>query len=131
MLYPLYLYSMQALYNHGGELITYHYQNMLLHPDNFKVLGLVLGNCVFDAQAKIIGKLFQQKVYNLSGEVLASQSDVSMPLPSNFSTANCVVHAWRILVQIKDHDCPWVTVKEKWSQTSLAEYLYAYMTALA
>lgn len=115
---------MQALFNHAGELIAYHYRHMLLHPDNYRVLGLVLGNCVFDGQAKIIGKLFQQRVYNLSGEVLASGSEVPISLLFNFSTAHCVMDAWKILMQIKEHNCPWVTAKEKWAEASLAEYLY-------
>lgn len=30
---------MQALYNHAGDLIAYQYQNMIIRPDNLKVLG--------------------------------------------------------------------------------------------
>lgn len=115
---------MQAFYNHAGELIAYQYQNMLIHPDNWQVLGLVLGNCVFNQRAKVLGKLFQQKVYDLSGEVLASKADASIPLPGSFSPTNCLLQAWKILVMIKDHSCPWVATKNKWSAASLAESLY-------
>jgi hypothetical protein len=120
------LLKMQALYNHGGELIAYHYQNMLLHPDHFEVLGLVLGNCVFDHQAKLLGKLFQKNVYNLEGEVLANQPDDSLALPLLFDNTKSVIQAWHILTKIKDHVCPWVKVKHTWSRTSLAEHLYVY-----
>ncbi len=115
---------MQALYNHGGELIAYHHQNMLLHPYDLEVLGLVLGNCVFDRQARILGKLVHQKIYNLSGEVLARQSDSPGPLPEKFSEDHCVQQAWQILTMIKDHNCPWVTTRDTWSRDSLAGYLY-------
>ena len=111
---------MQALYNHGGELIAYQFQNMLIHPDNWQVLG----NCVFDQNAKVLGKLFQQKVYNLSGEVLASKSDESLPVPKEINTTNCILQAWQILVMIKDHSCPWVNAKTNWSSASLAEFIY-------
>ncbi len=115
---------MQALYNHAGELIAYQYQNMLIHPDNWQVLGLVLGNCVFNQRAKVLGKLFQQKVYDLSGEVLASKADASLPLPTTFNVTNCLMQAWKILVLIKDHSCPWVNTKNTWSSASLAEAIY-------
>ena len=115
---------MQALYNHGGEVIAYQFQNMLIHPDNWQVLGLVLGNCVFDQNAKVLGKLFQQKVYNLAGEVLASKADESLPMPQDMNTTNCIRQAWKILVMIKDHSCPWVNAKTNWSAASLAEFIY-------
>ncbi len=116
---------MQLLYNHSGELIAYHHQNMLIHPEDLNVMGLVLGNCVFDQQARIIGKLFQEKVYNVSGEVLASQAKDSLPLPGGFDIHNSILHAWEILVMIKDHSCPFVNPKNAWSTASLAECLYA------
>ncbi|MEO7530595.1 MAG: hypothetical protein ABIS69_04260 [Sediminibacterium sp.] len=115
---------MHALHNHAGEVIAYHYQNMLVHPDNMQVLGLVLGNCVFDQKAKVLGKLFQQKVYNLSGEVMARKSDTSLPVPADLDPNACILEAWGILVLVKDHLCPWVTPKNTWSQASLAESLY-------
>ncbi|MEO8171430.1 MAG: hypothetical protein ABI581_00050 [Sediminibacterium sp.] len=115
---------MQALRNHSGELIAYQYLNMILHPDNLQVLGLVLGNCVFDLKAKVLGKLFQEKVYNFSGEVLASRSNASLPLPVNMDTTHCIMDAWKILLMIKDHSCPWVTTKETWAPASLAEFIY-------
>jgi hypothetical protein len=115
---------MQALYNHGGELIAYQYQNMLIHPDNWQVLGLVLGNCVFNQSAKVLGKFVQQNVYNLNGEVLASKAAISLPLPNELNTKNCFAQAWKILVMIKDHSCPWVNAKSKWSPASLAEAIY-------
>lgn len=116
---------MQALYNHAGELIAYQHQNMLFHPDDMQVLGLVLGNCVFGNQANILGKMFQQKVYSLSGEVLASKAEDSLPLPHHFNITGSILQAWQILVKIKEHNCPWVQTKDTWSRASLAEYLYS------
>ena len=97
---------------------------MLINPDDLRVMGLVLGNCVFDQQAKVVGKLFQQKVYNVKGEVLASQAQDSLPIPGNFNVSGCILNAWEILVMIKDHSCPFVTPKNSWSNASLAECLY-------
>jgi hypothetical protein len=119
---------MHALYNHAGEVIVYQYQNMLIHPENLQVLGPVLGNCVFDSNARVLGKLFDQKVYNLAGEVLASKADLSLPVPPALNPTFSVLEAWQILMRIKDHICPWVTAKAKWSASSLAESLYAYRT---
>jgi hypothetical protein len=115
---------MHALYNHSGELIAYQYQNMIIHPENLQVLGLVLGNCVFDLQSRVLGKLFQQKVFNLSGEVLATKSDESLPVPEKMNVTDCILDAWKILLMIKDHACPWVTVRNAWAPASLAEFIY-------
>lgn len=115
---------MQALYNHAGELVAFQYQHMLIHPDSAAVLGLVLGNCVFGHQATILGKLFGKHVYNLAGEVLASRADAPMPLPPRFNTTGNILAAWQILVNIKDHSCPWVTTQNNWSRFSLGELLY-------
>ena len=115
---------MQAIYNHAKELVAYQFQNVIIHPDNFSVLGLVLGNCVFDKDARVLGKLFHQKVHNLLGEVMAVKDETSLPLPSDFDQTDCIVQGWQILISIKDHSCPWVTEKESWSETSLAEFLY-------
>ena len=115
---------MQAIYNHAKELVAYQYQNVIIHPDNFSVLGLVLGNCVFDKDARVLGKLFHQKVHNLSGEVMAIKDETSLPLPVEFDQTDCIAQGWQILVSIKDHSCPWVAEKESWSETSLAEFLY-------
>lgn len=117
---------MHALYNHSGELIAYQYQNALVHPENMEVLGLVLGNCVFDQRAKVLGKLFQQKVYNLSGEVLASKADESLAIPEDLDTNGIIQEAWKIMTQINDHNCAWVTPKTSWAPYSLAELIYAY-----
>jgi hypothetical protein len=115
---------MQALYNHTGELIAYQYQHMLLHPGNLTVLGLVIGDCVFGSQARVLGKVFQRKVYNMSGEVLARREEKPLLLPEKFDIKSSITQAWRILMKIRDHACPWVDTKEKWSQASLDELLY-------
>ncbi len=115
---------MHALYNHSGELIAYQYQNALVHPESMEVLGLVLGNCVFNQQAKVLGKLFQQKVYNLSGEILASKAGHSLPVPAELDTSGIISEAWKIVVLISDHSCAWVHAKTGWATSSLAELLY-------
>ncbi len=122
---------MQTLYNHSGELIAYHYQNMLIHPENMEVMGLVLGNCVYDRQAKVLGKLFQQQVHNIEGEIIAGQSDISSPLPQGFNITRCILQAWHILVKVKDHSGPWVKAGTNWARTSLAELLYTTEPAYA
>ncbi len=118
------LHHMQGLYNRSGELIAYCGHNMLLHPDNMSVLGLVLGNCVFDQRAKVLGKLFGHKIYNLSGEVLAEAHDGPPSIHSSRNLRECMADAWSILTLIKDHSCPWVPAGKTWAQYSLAEHIY-------
>ncbi len=115
---------MHSLYNRSGEVIAYLHQNAIIHPDSFEVLGVVLGNCVFGPQAKLLGKFFHDKVYAFSGELLAKKEQQPTSLPQRFNVSNCIKQAWQILTRIKEHVCPWVVEKEVWSNASLAEYLY-------
>ncbi len=115
---------MNALYNRSGEVIAYLHQNAIMHPDTFEVIGMTLGNCVFDPQAKVIGKFFHDKVYAISGELLAKKDHKPVSIPQYLNVTDSIMQSWQILTRIKDHVCPWVTEKETWSNRSLAEYLY-------
>ena len=117
---------MQEIYNHSGELIAYQYQNMLLHPNKWDVLGLVLGNCVYNHQAVALGKFVQHNIYNFSGEVMARKSDASIPVPDQIDLTKSILQGWDILLGIKDYSSPWVETTPKWSNASLAESLYTY-----
>lgn len=117
---------MQAFYNRSNELIAYHHQNMIMHPETLEVLGVILGNCVFDQQAKILGKFFHQKIHNLSGEILAIQSGDSLPVPAELNNVESIMEGWNILSRIKDHSCAWVLEKTTWADISLAEMMYQY-----
>ncbi len=115
---------MHSLYNRSGELIAYLHQNAIVHPDTFEVLGIVLGNCVFGRQAKMLGKFFHHKVYAVTGELLAREDEAVLSVPQSLNGKNCISQVWDIMIRIKDHLCPWVPEKETWSSASLAEFLY-------
>ena len=115
---------MQAIYNHSKELVAYQFKNVIIHPDDFSVLGLVLGNCLFDKEANVLGKLFHHKVLNLAGEVMAYKDESPFQMPANFDNLDCIQKGWQILIKIKNHSCPWIIEKKSWSKTTIAESLY-------
>jgi hypothetical protein len=116
---------MHSLFNRSGELVAYLHQNAIVHPDTFEVLGVVLGNCVFGSQAKVLGKIVHDKVYAVTGEMLAKADTLTLSLPQRFNVKKCISQSWQLLMRIKDHACPWINEKETWSKSSLAEFLYA------
>ena len=52
---------MQALHNHSGELIAYHYQNMLIHPEDLQVMGLVLEKLCVRSTGETDRKIVSEK----------------------------------------------------------------------
>jgi len=116
---------MYPLNNRSGELIAYLHQNAILHPDSLEVMGVLLGNCVFDPQARMLGKYFHNKLYTVKGELLATSKPEPEPVPQKLSSQSWMRQTWQILDRIKDHICPWVPEKDNWSKSSLVECLQA------
>ncbi len=114
---------MYPLYNRHGDLIAYLHQNAIIHPESFDVLGVMLGNCVFGPQAKVLGKIFHNKLYALTGELLARTEKTPMSIPQKLDVSACISQAWQIMTRINDHICPWIPEKEVWSKSSLNEHL--------
>lgn len=104
--------------------MAYQHLNTIIHPDSFAVLGLVIGDCVYSHEAKVLGKFLHHKLCNTAGEVLAHKENSYLPVPEAVENNGLITQAWKILVRIKDHAYPWVTVKETWSRSSLADVLY-------
>jgi len=115
---------MYPIYNRTGEIIAYLHQNAIIHPDNFDVLGILLGNCVFGPQAKVLGKSFHDKVYSLKGELLARIEKTPAVLPQSLNVRKCIDESFQLMVRIKDHICPWIPERQDWASASLAEQLY-------
>ena len=115
---------MYPLYNRTGEIIAYLHYHAIIHPDSFEVLGVMLGNCVFGPQAKLLGKFFHDNVYSIKGELLARMEKTPSVLPQKLNVKKCVSESWQLMVRIKDHICPWIPEKKEWANASLAEHLY-------
>jgi hypothetical protein len=117
---------MYVLLNQAKEATAYIETNMIVDARNLELVGVLLGNCVFDRSGKLTGKFFGGVVYNLKGEQLAA-SKVSESAGEDISFQKHLQEASDIVYSIKNHADVWIDPIGKWAKTSLVEALNAVM----
>ena len=113
---------MYKILNQESETVAYIQNMMILNKKREKVIGLVIGDCFFGKKDHVIGKIFKDYAYLLSGEIVASV----VRNPNYISTAPTkeqTAAAWEILSKINKHTSDWIVEKNKWASISLEESL--------
>lgn len=114
---------MYVLLNQAKETVAYIETNMIAKAGSMELLGVLLGNCLFDRQGKLTGKFFGGVVYNLKGEQLAD-SRISEPVAGG--EAAFQVHlqeATSIVYSITNHVDVWIEPTGKWAKLGLERVL--------
>lgn len=102
--------------------VAYIQNMMILNKKREKVIGLLIGDCFFGNDNKVIGKIIDQTVYLVNGEIIGRvelNKDKKDPAPKK----GLMLEAWSILSNIKSHTSDWITISKKWSKKSLLEVL--------
>ena len=115
------IYFMHTLTDQFYYPVAYIYNNIILLPESFEVIGVKLGDCVFGRQAILKGKYFNGTIYNANGEILARDNGESEEV--NFDVAKAAQDSWNLITSLKHHIFPWIVPKEKWSKTRLDKFL--------
>jgi hypothetical protein len=113
---------MYKILNQEKETVAYIQNMMILNKKREKVIGLVIGDCFFGNDNKVIGKIIDQTAYLLNGEIigkLETNKDKKDPEPKK----GLMLEAWDILSSIKSHTAEWITLTKKWSKKSLQDVL--------
>lgn len=105
-----------------GNVIAYLKNNIVIDSRQKRVIGLVLGNCVFGSSPYPLGKFFKNTFRNIQGEILAIINPIRQEI-EGINDAEIINSAWQILTQVKDHICGWVQEKPEWSKQNLTDYL--------
>ena len=115
---------MNPILDQKGNTVAYLYNKLLLDVKLQKVKGVVLGNCVFGHKAEPVGKFFNNTFRNLYGDIVAvSNSQYNHePVINQLDILN---GAWKILMEIKTHECTWIPENNEWSDQSFSEFLAA------
>jgi hypothetical protein len=118
---------MYVLFNQSKEAVAYIETNMIVDANSPELVGVLLGNCLFDRQGKLTGKFFGGVVYNLKGEQLA-EAHVPDAIPGGeFSFQKYLQEASSIVYSITNHADVWIEPAGKWGKASLMEELNAVM----
>ena len=114
---------MYKILNQEKETVAYIQNMMILNKKREKVIGLVIGDCFFGNDNKVIGKIIDQKVYLLNGDIIGiieTNKDKKESEPKK----GLLLEAWDILGNIKSHTSDWITISKKWSKKSFIEVLH-------
>ena len=113
---------MYILLNKESKPIAYIENMMILDATKQSVIGIIIGDCFFGKKDHVIGKIFKDHAYLLSGEIVASvvrDPNYVNTAPTKEQTAA----AWEILSKISTHTSDWILEKNKWASISLEESL--------
>lgn len=115
---------MISIVDKSGNTIAFLYQNMILDTSQQKVIGLLLGNCVFGKQVSPVGKFFNDTFRKKNGKIIAKLGEeiTSKKPPKD---AHLSLQAWQILTKVKDHVCIWIDEKKSWTKQNFLEHLAA------
>ncbi|MEI6184297.1 MAG: 4-fold beta flower protein [Bacteroidota bacterium] len=115
---------MNCITDSERNVVAYLHNMMIIDLQQEKVLGLVLGNCVFGLKKEPIGKLFNNVFRHLNGEIIALldeeklNSHPTKPIEKTF-----IIAAWRILNNVQNHTCIWIEENKKWNKDGLLFFL--------
>jgi hypothetical protein len=113
---------MYILLDQSRTPIAYIENMMILDAVAKKVIGIIIGDCFFGKKDQVIGKIFNEHAYLVSGEIIAFV--IRNPnYVSTSPTKEQMEAAWDILAQITKHTSDWIIEKNTWASISLEESL--------
>lgn len=113
---------MYLIQNQNKETVAYIENMMILDHQHEHVLGILIGDCFFGRNKKVVGKIFNQTAYLLNGE-LVGKIELNKEYKSSSIKKSLMLEAWDILMSISEHTAAWIEVTKKWSKIPFAKHL--------
>ena len=115
---------MYLIQDQNKETVASIQNMMILDATQEHVIGILIGDCFFGKNNKVVGKIFNKTAYLLNGEMVGK-----VELDKKYKNTNIkkvlMNQAWDILMNIKEHTGAWIVETKKWSKTGLAKNLEA------
>lgn len=105
-----------------GKIIARIHNMIILDPNLEQVLGIIIGDCFFGKDNKVIGKIFNKTAYLINGEIVGKINIINEHGTITTKKAQLML-AWEILSNIKEHTSTWIIETNKWSKKTLAQVL--------
>ena len=113
---------MYIIQDQKKETVAYIENMMILDTNHEHVIGILIGDCFFGHNKKVVGKIINQTAYLLNGDMVGK-----IELNQVYKTANIkqslMVEAWDILMNINEHTAAWIETTKKWSKTPFLNHL--------
>jgi len=106
--------------------VAYIVDQLIISSNDDKLLGVILGHCVFGIHSELIGIYFKEKIRNKKGEIIATlkyDSNNHHQIVNNRN--NFITQGWSIIDKIKEHFCSFIEEKPVWSKVPITEALLA------
>ena len=115
---------MYLIQNQKNETVAYIQNMMILDAQQEKVIGILIGDCFFGKNKKVVGKIFNKTAYLLNGEI-AGKIEFDKNYKNSAIKKVLMQQAWDILMNITEHTAAWIVETKKWSKLELAQNLEA------
>jgi hypothetical protein len=96
--------------------------NIVFTPDDNRVIGILIGDCLYGKSKVMVGKIFNSTVYLINGEIIG-KVEVSSQHKIKIIRKDHLAEAWSILTGVKEHTTKWIVEKNTWSKVGLIESL--------
>jgi hypothetical protein len=114
---------MLVITNKRNDTVGYLYNNIILNENAQRVIGVMLGNCVFGMNSsKPVGKFFDDIFRNNKGEITGEARITNFTLDKTYEKT-VLQQAWNILKNVKTHSCSWIEARSLWANGSFQDYL--------
>ncbi|GGH62080.1 hypothetical protein HNQ91_001195 [Filimonas zeae] len=114
---------MYALESRNGVTEAYMEKNRIVAADSLQLMGILLGNCVFDCAGKMAGKFLDNTFYNVKGEIVV-KGKVVPPVHEVEELLNQHQQEGAVvLTSITNHTDIWIEISGLWSKHTLADTL--------
>lgn len=114
---------MYALESQKGVTEAYMEKNRIVAADSLQLMGILLGNCVFDCSGKMAGKFLDNTFYNVKGEIVVKGKVVPPSAEVEELLNQYQQEGSAILKSITNHTDIWIEINGLWSKSTLADTL--------
>jgi len=112
---------MYLLKDHSKRIVAYLHDHLIMLPESFEVIGLIIGETVFGINGGLKGTFRHKTLYSTTGEKIG-EGTIAHQTPG-FDHPSMVRKTWQVLTHIKDHTCPLIIPQNRWAGMSLTDVL--------
>jgi hypothetical protein len=113
---------MYLIQDQKNETIAYIENMMILDTNHEHVIGILIGDCFFGHNKKVVGKILNQTMYLINGEIVG-KVELNQAYKNSNIKKSLMVEAWDFLMNINEHTGSWIETTKKWSKTPFLSHL--------